>query len=167
MPAVLISIKPEFVDSILSGSKKYELRRRFGKTVSAKSKLLIYASAPVSALVATATIDELVRRAPPSIWRLHSKDVGICKAAFDAYFRGVSQGVALKLTSVRKLSKSVALKELGTRFGIRPPQSFMYVDDLVCRQLIGQHEESTSGHQHLGTPRRQQSRSRGLLETVA
>jgi hypothetical protein len=48
--SVLLSIKPEFVEKIFSGLKKYEFRRVIFKSKSV-SRVVIYASSPVQRVV--------------------------------------------------------------------------------------------------------------------
>ena len=50
LPTYLMSIKPLFAEQILSGQKRYELRRRAGE-ISAGSLVVLYASNPVKAIV--------------------------------------------------------------------------------------------------------------------
>ena len=54
MKAILLSIKPEYVDRILAGTKKYEYRKRLARSNS--SVLLVYSTSPVMKVVAKVEI---------------------------------------------------------------------------------------------------------------
>ena len=55
---VLLSIKPEFVEKIFDGSKKYEYRKVLPKRTDI-SVIVIYASAPVQRVVGEFRINEI------------------------------------------------------------------------------------------------------------
>ena len=55
--SILISIKPEYVEKIFNGEKKWEYRRKTPNTDV--KKMVIYATAPVSAVVGEAEIKSI------------------------------------------------------------------------------------------------------------
>lgn len=167
MRAILISIRPEYVQAILQGRKSFELRRKFAKEVAIGSQILIYCTAPVSSLVATAKVSKVLAVAPSTIWKKYRNSIGVEKKFFDEYFKGTSRGFAIGLASVEELQRKVSYTELAEIFGIRPPQSFMYIDVPKSQRLTGRHEEDTSGHQYSSAVGRQQAGSRKLFATAA
>ena len=54
---VLLSIKPEFVEKIFAGTKKYEFRKSLFKKSGVKY-VVIYASAPIKRVVGEFEIDD-------------------------------------------------------------------------------------------------------------
>lgn len=99
----MISIRPEFVEGILAGTKTVELRRRF-ISLPIGSTLWIYSTLPVGAIVAVATIGGIEHDHPKEIWRKYRRDAGIQASRFDEYFDGCEIGVAIKLTDVRRVT---------------------------------------------------------------
>ena len=73
MRRILISIRPQFANEILDGSKRYELRRRDG-AVSAGDELVIYSSSPTRCIVGTCKVVNVwsePRRQPKPIGQGH------------------------------------------------------------------------------------------------
>ena len=74
-PALLLSIRPEFAYAILDGSKTVELRRIAPK-LDAGSLIVIYATAPVMALV-RAVLGEILVDRTDRLWRKIGKRAGV------------------------------------------------------------------------------------------
>ena len=71
MSKILISIKPKYVDLILSGSKKYEYRKiQAQKNID---KLIIYATYPIKKVVAEVEVLEVFKDTPKNIWKKTNK----------------------------------------------------------------------------------------------
>ena len=75
MKAILLSIKPEYVEKILDGTKKYEYRKRLAKAES--STILIYSTSPVMKVVAKAEITGTICAAPSTLWEKTKGNAGI------------------------------------------------------------------------------------------
>ena len=121
---VLLSIKPEYADKILSGEKLYEFRKIVFKDKSVKS-VVIYATMPVGKVVGEFDIDHIIQDNPKSLWELTKEFSGISKSFFDAYFSGRDKAFAIKIKNPNKYAKPLALNKLLTN-GIAP-QSFCYL----------------------------------------
>src|SRR5687768_5485385 len=74
--SVLLSIKPEFVEKIFSGIKKYEFRRAIFKS-KAVSRVVVYASSPVQRVVGEFELSDIISARPDSLWRRTRKHSGI------------------------------------------------------------------------------------------
>ncbi len=98
----MISIKPEFAESILSGEKTIELRRRF-IDLPLGSKLWIYSTLPVGAVVGVATLETVDRDTPQNLWKKYAHRTQISSPDFDRYFLGCDDGVALGLSGIEAL----------------------------------------------------------------
>lgn len=122
MSSVLMSIKPEFVASILSGKKEYEYRKTVCKR--AIDKIYIYSTIPVQKVVAEADVEAILVESPSRLWELTHQESGIDKDFFDKYFENRKEAVAYKLTNVKEYSKPKQLQDLGVKTA---PQSYQYV----------------------------------------
>lgn len=119
---VILSIKPEFVEKILKGEKKFEFRRQiFKKDVD---KVIVYASSPVKALIGEFTIDEIIENKLDLLWELTKKDAGITKEFFYKYFKNKNTGYAIKIKNFFKYEHPINLNSFGI---IYPPQSYLYL----------------------------------------
>ncbi|WP_222846793.1 hypothetical protein [Chitinolyticbacter meiyuanensis] len=122
--AVLLSIKPEFANAIFSGDKTFEFRKAVFKDKTVK-KIYVYASAPISKVIGTFDVDEIIERAPATLWEETNLGAGITEDYFWEYFAGRNLGYAIRVEKTQLFEEP---QELHAMFGIRhPPQSFRYV----------------------------------------
>jgi Uncharacterized conserved protein len=121
---VLLSIKPEFVNKIFSGDKKYEYRKTIFKRKDI-NKVVVYATAPISRIVGEFEIESILFDDVNSLWEETKAHSGIDKEFFFEYFTEKEKGYAIKIKSYEKYQRS---RELGDVYYSVPPQSFAYID---------------------------------------
>lgn len=119
---VLLSIKPEFVEKIISGEKKFEYRRLiFKKDVKS---VIIYASSSWKAVIGEFFVEDILTEDLDILWNLTKKYSGIDEEFFWKYFQGKEKGHAIKIGKLILYQKKLDLKK---DFGILPPQSYVYI----------------------------------------
>jgi predicted transcriptional regulator len=91
----------------------------------------MYASSPTKAFVGFAEVDRIISDTPKKLWKVAGKQGGISYENFMAYFRGKTNGYAIKLKGIHKFTLSPY--EIFDDF--RPPQSFKYINDLVLNKI--------------------------------
>jgi predicted transcriptional regulator len=123
----LVSIHPRFAETIFSGKKTVELRRRFSEHAKSDSLVFIYCTSPVRSLLGRAQILEVKRMPVTGIWRKYRQAACVSRAEFDSYFSGLDFGYAILLHSVRRFREAIAADDLRRQFGFVAPQSFRYV----------------------------------------
>lgn len=123
--AILVAIRPEYVQRIFDGSKTYEFRKRLAKEDC--DILLIYCTAPISKVVGKARISERMADTPEGLWSKTKDTAGISREAFMDYFKNSPIAYAYKLEEVEKFANTRELKSYGVTAA---PQSFVYVEDL-------------------------------------
>jgi len=123
--ALVLSIRPTYVERILSGLKTVELRRRFPRP-AANSTALIYSTSPVQAIVGYAIIEEVSQLSLRALWRRFARAADVTREEFDNYFSGVETGCALRLTKVCVFDSPMHLSDLTRNFKFSPPQSYCY-----------------------------------------
>jgi predicted transcriptional regulator len=126
-----MSIHPQYADAIVAGRKRAEFRKR--PLTADIDVVLIYATAPVRAIIGWFTLRGMVRTTPEDIWRrLHA--IGeITWSDFDEYYSGCNEGVALLVGEVGRLTQPVPLSELNP--SPTAPQSFNYVSRAILAQV--------------------------------
>lgn len=124
MSKILMPIKPEYVEEILSGRKKYEYRKTKPKK-SDIDKMIIYSTFPVMKVVGEVEINEIIEDTPERVWKVTENHTGILKKSYDLYYKNKSKAIAYKLGKVKKYGKALELTELGINY---VPQSFIYLD---------------------------------------
>ena len=122
MCRLLMSINPEHVDNILSGTKKYEFRKTRCKEDI--DSIIIYSTFPIMKVVAEVEVKEIIEGTPQVIWNKTQTAAGIDKLFFDRYYLGRSTAVAYALGKVKKFSTPKLLADYGIRTA---PQSYVYV----------------------------------------
>lgn len=122
MSKALLSIKPEFVEKILSGEKKYEYRKvKFRQNIDS---ILIYSTSPVMKIVAEVEITGTVEGSPEDVWDKTKDSAGIEKSFYDSYYAGKKCAIALCLGKVSRFKEPKPLSSCNIK---TPPQSFLYV----------------------------------------
>ena len=120
---VLLSIKPEFANKIFDGEKKFEYRRAIFKRLDV-NKVIVYASAPISKVIGEFEIAGIITDEISSLWDKTKEHSGITKDFFFEYFNGREIGHAIAVKKCIKYSDPCCIE---TTFGIKPPQSFVYI----------------------------------------
>ena len=78
---VLLSIKPEFVDKIIKGEKKYEYRKRvFKENVDT---VVIYSTKPVGKVIGEFEIQDIINDSPICIWSKTYRYSGVSEDFLD------------------------------------------------------------------------------------
>ncbi|MBS0537052.1 MAG: ASCH domain-containing protein [Proteobacteria bacterium] len=122
---VLLSIRPEYAEKILTGEKRYEFRRCIPKTPGI-STVVIYATLPVGKVVGEFKVERILSERPNELWAKTKEYAGITRDFFEQYFSGRDHGHAFEVRSTKRYGKPKPL----TRFlenGIAP-QSFCYLN---------------------------------------
>ena len=124
MEQAILSLKPQYVELILSGKKTVELRNRIVR-MEPGTVIWIYATKPVGGIVALAELDSVVHDTPAEIWVQYGREICIDRAHFDSYINNRESVSALILSSVRKLKHSVTLDWIRRSTGnFQPPQFY-------------------------------------------
>jgi predicted transcriptional regulator len=125
--ALLLSVRPVFVERILEGSKTAELRR-VCPMVRPGQDVLIYSSSPTRALLASAMVERVDVDLPESLWHRVHESAGVSFEEYSAYFSGAERATAIWLTHVEAFDSPIKLQELRSRWPwFRPPQSYCFV----------------------------------------
>lgn len=117
-----MSIRPPYAEAIFRGEKRFEFRRAiFRKAVDV---VVVYTTSPTSLVVGEFDVSEIISESVEKLWSRTSRYAGIDQEVFFSYFKGRGVGHAISIGNVRKYKKPL---ELAGTFGIRAPQSFVYI----------------------------------------
>ena len=121
---MLLSINPQYVQSILQGEKLYEYRKfRCRNDVD---KIIIYATAPWKQVIAEAEIAYIVEDEVLNVWNKTKDYSGISYKFFRDYYRGKKKAVAYRLKNLLVYDTPLTLEDIGVSCA---PQSYRYIDD--------------------------------------
>lgn len=124
---ILMSIKPAFSRMILEGSKTIELRRRFSEKIEVGTKIIIYATDPVKAIVGECTIKEVLKLSLPELWARANREAMIDWKTFKSYFSGVEFGYGIVVHKTLMYEESIPLAFLRSKH-IAIPQSYRAIE---------------------------------------
>ena len=118
---VVLSIKPEYVEAIKDGRKRFEFRKSiFRKKVD---KVYIYASSPVSKVVGEFQPVYVIQGSPEELWSKTHRFAGIRKEWYDLYFRGHDTAYAIEIKNLR-------IYNTPKDIPFHAPQSFRYIETI-------------------------------------
>lgn len=135
---IMLAIKPEYVEKIFDGLKRYEYRKRIPNHPI--SQIVIYETSPVSKVVGKVDVGEIINNTPDNLYDETKRWAGISKEEYDKYF-GVSDELrdeyfrgnpcwgsayAYSLNHPVIFSRPVSIEEYGLRGA---PQSYVYLED--------------------------------------
>ena len=131
--AVLLSIKPKYVDLILAGSKRVELRRSWPSNDI--GVMVLYSSAPIQRLVGLAFIDRVEECDLERLWDIaDANGGGVTYEELQAYVEGKKRAFGVMIDRVKVAKVAVDPKSLFEDF--TPPQSFLYLSPLDFQRVM-------------------------------
>jgi predicted transcriptional regulator len=129
----LLAIHPRHAEAIFDGRKRVELRRT--GLSPRTTHVIVYATAPVQAIVGWFEVAGIDYNTPDQIWETHNGSSGLSQSEFHAYFDGTDSAVAIHVGSHFRLDPPV---DLGLLPSVkRPPQSFRYLSEDEANWLLG------------------------------
>lgn len=122
MKTILLPIKPEYVERIMSGEKKFEYRKRLAN--NDVNSIVIYATFPQMEIVGEVEVKGKYEMAPSTLWEATKKQGGISRRKYREYFSGCKKAYAYELGQVYKYKNIKKLDLINIKFA---PQSFIYL----------------------------------------
>lgn len=123
---VLLSIKPEFVEKIVEGRKRFEYRKNIFKRTDVSS-VVVYATKPYGKVVGEFEIENIIQDKPSNIWRETKNYSGISRQFFNEYFDGRDTGFAIQIKGFIKYETPMELSFFDKNIKVAP-QSFCYIE---------------------------------------
>lgn len=119
----LFSIRPEYVEKILSGEKYYEYRKViFKKNVK---KIVIYCTKPIGKIIGEFDVDDILAGNPNDIWEKTKEHSGVNEDFYSEYFKDRKIGYAIKIGKKNIYNNPINPNNIFPSF--TPPQSFFYL----------------------------------------
>ena len=122
MSKMLLSIKPEYVNKIMSGKKRYEFRKFHCRDDI--DTIVIYATTPVKRVIGEVTIISIIEGCVDDVWERTASKGGITKTAFQEYYKNKNTAVAYELGEITTYKEPIELSAIGLSY---VPQSFAYI----------------------------------------
>ena len=122
MNTILLSIKPEYANRILEGTKKFEFRKHLAQ--GAITRILIYSSSPEKRIIGEVEVVGTLTMKKTPLWESTKTSAGISRKKFREYFSGCSLAHAYQLGKATKYDTPKNLADYGIA---QAPQSFIYL----------------------------------------
>ncbi len=118
----VLSIKPAYAEAIFSGTKRFEFRRSiFRQNIQV---VIVYITSPVGQVAGEFSVDDIITDDVAALWNRTEPQAGIDRKVFFDYFDGRDVGHAIVIGAVCRYKHPLDLQKT---FGVRPPQSFLYL----------------------------------------
>ena len=114
MSRMLLSIKPEYVNKIVAGKKKYECRKFHCR--EDVDTIVIYATAPVKQVIGEVSIISIIEDAVDEVWKQTRPEGGITKKAFMEYYKNKQVAIAYQLGEVMQYDEPMSLSDVGLSY---------------------------------------------------
>ena len=129
---LFIAVKPEYANKLISGKKDIELRK-MKPNVQPGDYVIIYASAPVKAVVGFGKVKTIIECTPKCLWERYSNRLGINEQSYFSYYDGYHKAIGIEFDMIKSVMP-IGLKELRKVDPcFQPPQIYRYVtnEDIV------------------------------------
>ncbi|MCD6391709.1 MAG: ASCH domain-containing protein [Dehalococcoidia bacterium] len=131
---VLLSIRPKYAEAITAGRKSFEFRKSIFKYHSVE-RVYLYATNPVSKVVGSFKVGEIIYREPKLLWEELGHLSGISSTEFFKYFKDSDIGFAIEIKDLEVFQPPINPRLFIE--GFTPPRSFKYIDgQLPCTNTL-------------------------------
>ncbi len=140
---MLLSVHPRYAESILTGTKRAEIRRQ-RPGVLPGTPVIIYATKPLGAVIGTAIINQVCAGTPTDLWDQYHLEMGVTQEKFELYLGTISTAYVLLLSGARRLISPLTLDDMRESADFQPPRSYRYLNHSTLRTLVNGHPARTS-----------------------
>jgi predicted transcriptional regulator len=128
---IMISIHPEYANSIFRGDKKIEFRKlNIPRHIA---YVVLYVTAPERKIAGYFSVKGIVEGKTSDLWHRYHDVSGVTKQFFFKYYKTQDIGLGLLVDQVDIFQEPLGLDQLAMIK--RPPQSFLYVDGSLWQVL--------------------------------
>jgi type I restriction enzyme S subunit len=125
MVDIVLSIKSEYAERILTGIKRFEFRKRRPK--QRVCRVYIYACSPIKSVVGYFQLIKVLSGSPEEIWQKCGEQGGIEKEKFFSYFGSSKIAYGFEIGCIERFNPPIDPFEIKNDF--KAPQSFAYLYD--------------------------------------
>ena len=130
MSTILLSIKPEYANKIIAGTKKYEFRKHLAQ--GDIQKIIIYSTAPEKKIIGEVEVVGTLSMKKTPLWEKTKSNAGISGEKYREYFAACGIANAYVLGKTKKYDTPLYLTDVGVT---QAPQSFVYIDETTLDNI--------------------------------
>lgn len=134
---LFIAVKPKYANKLISGQKDIELRK-MKPHVQQGDYVIIYASAPIKAVIGFGKVKKIIVCSPNEMWAKHSTRLGIKQQEFDSYYANHKKAIGIEFEMIKPITP-IGLEELKkVDPNFHPPQIYRYVTNEEITIVLSQ-----------------------------
>lgn len=134
---LFIAVKPEYANKLVLGQKDIELRKTRPQ-IHQGDYVIIYASAPVKAVIGFGKVKNIIECSPNEMWTKHSMRLGIMQQDFDSYYANHKKSIGIEFEKIKPITP-ISLEELKkVDSNFHPPQIYRYVTNEEIAIVLSQ-----------------------------
>lgn len=134
---LFIAVKPKYANKLISGQKDIELRK-MKPHVQQGDYVIIYASAPVKAVIGFGKVKNIIVCSPNEMWTKYSIRLGIMQQVFNSYYANHKKAIGIEFEMIKPI-KPIELEELKkVDANFHPPQIYRYVTNEEITTVLSQ-----------------------------
>lgn len=128
--SILISIKPQYVEKIVSGHKKYEFRKTDFEALNI-DKIYIYSTVPDKKIIGYFQYGEVIVGSPNDVWEKCSNSAGLSESEFMSYYQNkkIANAYAYKIKHLEIFKDPICPYTRFEKFAA--PQNYIYFDKFI------------------------------------
>lgn len=107
---LFIAVKPEYANKLISGQKDIELRK-MRPHIQPGDYVIIYASAPVKAVIGFGKVKNIIECTPNEMWAKYSLRLGIMQQDFESYYVNHKKSIGIEFEIIKPITP-IGLEEL-------------------------------------------------------
>lgn len=134
---LFIAVKPEYANKLISGQKDIELRK-IRPHIQQGDYVIIYASAPVKAVIGFGKVKSIIECTPDEMWTRYSMRLGIMQQDFYLYYANHKKSIGIEFDIIKPIPpiELIELKKIDSNF--HPPQIYRYVTNEEIEVVLSQ-----------------------------
>lgn len=125
MSEFIISLKPKYLDLMISGEKTIELRRRPIKRMGENSRVWVYGTLPVGAIKALGIVKSVLNLPAEAAWKKHKAQIAISEDEYFAYVESSEYVSLIIWEAITPLKEEYSLSDIRRKLpNFQPPQFY-------------------------------------------
>ena len=134
---IILSIKPRYMEKILSGEKTVEIRSR-KMNISPNTKIWLYSTTPDKSIVGYVSVIDYVYGNREEIWTNYRTATAINEDEYIHYTKNQEKVSAIIFGEVQELEEKISLTTLRSHFkGFQPPQFYKIINKTLGFNING------------------------------
>ena len=130
MKEILLSVKPQYANPLVDGTKTIELRKKFPTEIEKGTTIYIYSSFPEKKVIGEVKIKKVEMLTIAKLWKVSCSKAFISWSDFKDYFNNKEFGYAIHVYKAKRYEEALNLKGINPEIS-QAPQSYRYLPQAI------------------------------------